>query len=201
MVWENKGTQLFFKGAVRARPSLCLSSAGGPAAGACIQGPAALLYCFVILRHERRQVVHGVTVHPTAAWVSQEIREAFPFDTAPRYVLRDRDGIYGEEFRCTMASMGIEEVVTAPRSPWQNPFVERLIDTIRRECLDHIFVLNEAHLKRILTSFFAYYHTARTHSSLERNAPVPRAVEPPEGGKVVAVPMAGGLHHRYRRVA
>jgi transposase InsO family protein len=97
--------------------------------------------------------------------------------------------------------MGIEEVITASRSPWQNPFVERLIGTIRRECLNHFIVLNEAHLKRILKSFFHYYHTARTHRSLDCNAPVPRAVEPPERGKVVAMPMVGGLHHRYRRVA
>jgi len=161
-----------------------------------------LLYCFVVLRHDRRQIVHiNVTSHPTAAWVGQQLREAFPFDSVPRYLIRDRDGIYGEEFRRTVESMGIEEVVIAPRSPWQNPFVERLIGTFRRELLNHVIVLNEAHLKRLIASFLTYYHQDRPHMALEHNSPVPREVDPPERGRVVAEPMVGGLHHRYRRAA
>jgi transposase InsO family protein len=161
-----------------------------------------LLYVFVILRHDRRQVVHcNVTTQPTAAWVAQQLREAFPFDTAPRYLIRDRDGCYGEEVKQCLKALGIEEVVTAPRSPWQNPFAERLIGTLRRDCLDHVIVLGEVHLRRILQAFLVYYHEARCHQSLEGNAPQARAVEPPERGKVVAEPMVGGLHHRYRRVA
>jgi transposase InsO family protein len=161
-----------------------------------------LLYVFVVLCHDRRRVVHcNVTAAPTAAWVSQQLREAFPFDTAPRYLIRDRDGTYGEEVRRCLRSLGIEEVLIAPRSPCHNPFVERLIGTLRRECLDHLIVLNERHLLRILKSFFAYYHEARPHMALDHNAPQPRAVEPPELGPVVAVPMVGGLHHRYRRGA
>jgi transposase InsO family protein len=161
-----------------------------------------LLYVFVILRHDRRQVVHiNVTTQPTAAWVAQQLREAFPFDTAPRYLIRDRDGSYGEEVRRCLKVLGIEEVLTAPRSPWQNPFVERLIGTLRRDCLDHVIVLSQAHLRRLLQSYLVYYHEARCHQSLEGNAPQAREVEPPERGKVVAEPMVGGLHHRYRRVA
>ena len=161
-----------------------------------------LLYAFVVLRHDRRRVVHfNVTEHPTAVWVAQQLREAFPFDEAPRYLIRDRDGIYGVEVRRCLKSMGIEEVVIAPRSPWQNPFVERLIGTLRRELLDHVIVLNERHLRRLLRSYLEYYHQARCHRALDQNAPVPRAVEPPTTGAVESVPMVGGLHHRYRRVA
>ncbi len=161
-----------------------------------------LLYCFVVLRHDRRRVVHfNVSAHPTARWTGQQIVEAFPYDEAPRFLLRDRDGIYGVDFRERIMHMGVEEVVTAPRSPWQNPYVERLIGSIRRECIDHIIVLNETHLRRILRSYLAYYHESRTHLSLERNAPVPRRVEHPSEGKVIAIPQVGGLHHRYKRAA
>jgi transposase InsO family protein len=161
-----------------------------------------LLFGFVVLCHKRRRVVHfNVTAHPTAAWVAQQLREAFPFDEAPRYLIRDRDSTYGPEVRQCLRNLGIEEVVIAPSSPWQNPYVERLIGSIRRECLDHVIVLNERHLLRILRSYFAYYHEARCHQSLDANAPNPRAVEPPEWGEVVAEPMVGGLHHRYRRCA
>jgi transposase InsO family protein len=159
-----------------------------------------VLYVFLVLRHDRRRVVHfGVTSHPTPAWVAQQLREAFRFNEAPRYLIRDRDGVYGECFTKCMQSLGIEEVVIAPRSPWQNPFVERLIGTIRRECLDHLIVLNETHLRSILGEFFEYYHTGRSHRALDANSPVPRQVEPPERGEVVGVPQVGGLHHRYRR--
>jgi transposase InsO family protein len=161
-----------------------------------------LLYCFIVLRHNRRRVVHfNVTAHPTARWTGQQIVEAFPYDDAPRFMLRDRDGIYGVDFRERVKHMRIEEVIIAFRSSWQSPYVERLIGSIRRECLNHLIVFNEAHLRRILTRYFTYYHESRTHLSLERNAPVPRRVEPPERGDVIAIPMVGGLHHRYTRAA
>jgi transposase InsO family protein len=161
-----------------------------------------LLYVFVILSHARRRVAHfHVTTTTTAAWVSKQLREAFPFETAPRYLIRDRDAIYGAEVRRCLASLHVEEVVTAPRSPWQNPYCERLIGSLRRECLDHVIVLNEQHLRRILSSYLDYYHHSRPHMGLGHNAPVQRAVEPPERGRIVAEPMVGGLHHRYRRCA
>ena len=161
-----------------------------------------LLYCFLVLRHDRRRVVHfNVTAHPTARWTAQQIVEAFPFDTAPRFMIRDRDAIYGVDFRERVEHLGIEEVVIAYRSPWQSPYVERVIGSIRRECLDQVIVLSEAHLRRILTSYFAYYHNSRTHLTLERNAPVPRRVEHPFEGEVIAIPQVGGLHHRYKRAA
>ena len=127
--------------------------------------------------------------------------EAFPYDEAPRYMVRDRDRIYGEYFQTRVKHMGIEEVVIAPRSPWQTPYVERFIGSIRRECLDHVIILNEDHLRRISDSYLAYYHEVRTHLSLDRNAPQPREVEPPSHGKIVAIPHVGGLHHRYTRAA
>ena len=161
-----------------------------------------LLFCFIVLRHHRRMVIHfNVTAHPTAEWTAQQIVEAFPFDEVPRFLLRDRDSIYGEFFRQRVKHMGIEEVVTAPRSPWQSPYVERIIGSIRRECLEHVIVLNERHLRRILFSYFAYYHESRAHLSLDRNSPILREIEPPERGKVIAIPQVGGLHHLYRRAA
>jgi putative transposase len=119
----------------------------------------------------------------------------------PRYLIRDRDGAYGHCMRECLKRMGVEEVVTAPRSPWQNPYVERLIGSIRRECLDYVIVFNEAHLRRVLARYFDYYHNSRTHSALDDNAPCPRAVEPPGRRRVVGIPQVGGLHHRYTRVA
>ncbi len=161
-----------------------------------------LLYVFLILSHARRRVVHfHVTTTPTAAWVSQQLRQAFPFETAPRYLIRDRDGIYGDEVRRCLRSPRIEEVVAAPRSPWQNPYCERLIGTLRRELLDQVIVLNERQLRRPLSSYLDYYHRSRPHMRLGRNAPEPCAVEDLERGRVVAEPMVGGLHHRYRRCA
>jgi hypothetical protein len=161
-----------------------------------------VLYVFVVLLHHRRRVVHfNVTDSPTAAWTAQQLIEAFPDDSAPRYLLRDRDSIYGGEFRRRVQGMLIAEVLTAPRSPWQNPFVERVIGTIRRELLDHVIVLNEGHLCRRLQSYLRYYHGSRTHLALEKDAPEPRAVEAPEHGRVVALPQVGGLHHRYIRRA
>ena len=160
------------------------------------------LYVFVVLHHARRRIVHvNVTDHPHAAWVAQQLREAFPFDEAPRYLVRDNDAIYGAEVVRCLESLGIEEVRIAPRSPWQNAFCERVIGTIRRDCLDHVIVLNKRHLKRILASYLEYYHTSRCHQSLDDNSPEPRDVEPSDGGEVVSIPMVGGLHHRYCRAA
>jgi putative transposase len=161
-----------------------------------------VLYVFLVLAHDRRKVVHfNVTANPTAEWTARQITEAFPESTAPRYMIRDRDGIYGDIFRGRVKSMGIEEVLIAPHSPWQNPYVERMIGSIRRELLDHIIVLDERHLRRLLREYLGYYHGARTHLSLGRDAPVPRPVQPPEMGNVVSFPVLGGLHHRYERHA
>jgi len=161
-----------------------------------------VLYVFIVLRHDRRRVVHfNVTDHPYAEWAAQQIIDAFPYEEAPRFLLRDRDGIYGDYFKKRVEGMGIEEVLIAPRAPWQNPFCERLVGSIRRECLDHTIVLNEDHLRRILKSYFQYYHDARAHLSLERNSPIPRGVEPAARGKVISLPQVGGLHHRYARAA
>ena len=161
-----------------------------------------VLFVFLVLAHHRRRVVHfNVTEHPTAHWTAQQLVEAFPNDTAPSYLLRDRDAVYGDAFRQRVKGMGIGEVLTAPSSPWQNPFVERLIGSVRRECLDHVLVLSEPHLRRILTAYFAYHHRARTHLSLDKDAPDVRPVERPEAGRVVALPEVGGLHHRYVRQA
>jgi transposase InsO family protein len=159
-----------------------------------------VLYVFLALRHDRRRVVHfNVTTSPMARWAAQQIVEAIPFEEVPRFLLRDRDGIYGPYFRDRVKHMGIEEVLIAFRSPCQSPYVERLIGSIRRECLDHLIVLNEDHLRRILAAHFEYYHEARPHLSLERNSPVPRSVQSPENGKVVAKAYLGGLHHCYTR--
>ena len=159
-----------------------------------------VFYVFLVLRHERRRVVHfNVTSHPTAHWAAQQIVEAFPFEEVPRFLLRDRDGIYGPYFRDRVEHMGIEEVPIAPRHPWQNPYAERVIGSIRRECLDHVIVLNEDHLRRTLAEYFEYYHQARAHLSLDRNSPVPRPVA--MEGRVVATAYLGGLHHCYTRAA
>jgi putative transposase len=160
-----------------------------------------LLYGFIVLRHDRRRVVHfNVTAHPTSDWVAWQLKQAFPFNEAPRYLLRDGDGIYGAEVRRALESMGIEEIVTAPGCPWQNPYAERLIGTLRRDLLDHVIVLSHRHLLRLLRDYFQYYHADRCHQSLKGNAPEPRTVEPRERGRVVAERRVGGLHHRYRRV-
>jgi len=159
-----------------------------------------ILFVLVILSHSRRRVVHfNVTAHPTANWTAQQIIEAFPWDTAPKYLLRDRDGIYGTIFRQRLENMGIKEVITAPQSPWQNPFVEKLIGSIRRDCLDHVIVLNESHLSRILSSYFDYYHYDRTHYGLAKDTPDERPAQPRPsmGAKVIELPLVGGLHHRY----
>jgi putative transposase len=143
----------------------------------------------------------NVTEHPTALWTAEQITQAFPDGTEPRYLLRDRDGIYGEAFRERMKAMGIEEIVTAPRSPWQNPFVERLLGMVRRDCLNHVIVLGEARLRRTLTRYFRYYHKYRTYLSLEKDAPEPRAVQDACLGRVIEVSEVGGLHHHCERRA
>src|SRR5207253_1677003 len=161
-----------------------------------------VLFVLIVLAHHRRRVVHfNVTEHPTARWTAQQIVDAFPDDSAPPYLLRDRDQVYGQQFRHRVKGMGIEEVLTAPHSPWQNSFAERLIGSIRRECLSHVFVLGERHLRRILARYFDYYHRARTHLSLDKDAPDVRSVELPEAGRIVEIPEVGGLHHRYVRRA
>jgi len=161
-----------------------------------------VLYVFLVLAHDRRRILHfGVTAHPTAEWTAQQLREAFPWDTAPRYLLRDRDRIFGADFSKQVQDMAIQEVLSAPRSPWQRAYVERVIGTIRRECLDHVIILNEASLYRQLKSFVTYYHDSRTHLSLGKDSPESRAVQPPELGRIVAIPEVGGLHHRYERRA
>jgi transposase InsO family protein len=160
------------------------------------------LYCFIILLHDRRKIVHfNFTAHPTAEWTARQLIEAFPEDTAPRFLLRDRDQIYGEEFRLRVKGMQIEEVITAPRSPFQNPYAERVIGSIRRECLNHLIIIGEDHLRRTLRDYFDYYHNSRPHEGLERNSPTPREIEEPAKGKVIAIPQVGGLHHRYGRAA
>jgi putative transposase len=161
-----------------------------------------VLFVFLLLAHDRRRVLHfNVTANPTATWTAQQIVEAFPWQDPPKYLLRDRDKIYGPIFRKRVAGMGFEEVVTAARSPWQNPLVERMIGTIRRECLDHVIVVNENHLIRTLHSYFRYYHGWRTHRSLEMDCPQPRTVQPIDRGNVVELPEVGGIHHHYERVA
>jgi putative transposase len=161
-----------------------------------------ILYVFLVLAHERRRIVHfAVTAHPTAEWTGQQLREAFPWDTTARFLLRDRDRIFGREFVEQVKAMGIEEVLSAPRSPWQRAYVERLIGTIRRECLDHVIVFNECSLRQYLRSFTDYYHHSRTHLSLDKDTPEARPIQPRSAGRIIAVPEVGGLHHRYERRA
>jgi transposase InsO family protein len=157
---------------------------------------------FLVLAHERRRIVHfAVTAHPTAEWTVQQMREAFPWDNAPRYLLRDRDRIFGQDFVDQVKAMGIKQVVSAPRSPWQRGYVERLIGSIRRECLDHIIIFGERSLRRALASYASYYHSWRTHLSLGKDAPQFRRTQPSAEGQVVEIRELGGLHHHYERRA
>jgi transposase InsO family protein len=161
-----------------------------------------ILYVFLVLAHDRRRIVHfAVTAHPTAEWTAQQMREAFPWDAAPRYLLRDRDRIFGQDFVQQVKGMGIKQVLSAPSSPWQRAYVERVIGTIRRECLDHLIVYNERSLYRHLKMFTEYYHQNRTHLALDKDTPNTRPIHPPESGRIVSVPVLGGLHHRYERRA
>jgi len=161
-----------------------------------------VLYVFLIILNDRREVIHfNVTDSPSAFWTGQQIVQAFPWETAPRYLLRDRDRKYGEAFVRRVESMDIREVLISVQSPWQNPYVERIIGSIRRECLDHVVIFNEKHLQRVLTLYFQYYHESRTHLGLEKDCPKPRPVEPIDSGPIHSEPMVGGLHHRYFRQA
>jgi transposase InsO family protein len=161
-----------------------------------------ILFVFLLLAHDRRRVLHfNVTANPTAEWTAQQVIEAFPWELQVKYLLRDRDKIYGDRFRKRAQNMGFDEILIAPRSPWQNPYVERLIGSIRREVLDHVIVLNERHLRRVLTSFFGYYHRSRTHLSLEIDCPEYRTVHEVDRGRVIEIPKVGGLHHHYERCA
>jgi putative transposase len=161
-----------------------------------------VLFVLVILSHQRRRIVHvNITAHPTAIWSAQQVVDAFPEDTAPRRLHGDRDRIYGDAFQRRLAGMGIAEVVSAPARPWQNPFVERLIGSIRRECLNHVIIINETHLRRVLTTYLQYYHRTRTHLGLQKDAPDHRPVSGRPTGPIVAIPEVGGLHHRYERRA
>ena len=158
-----------------------------------------LLYVLVIVRLDRRNLIWvNVTTNPTAEWVACQITEAFPWNEAPRYLIRDRDQIYGATVTRRLRAMGIRDKPIAPASPWQNGFAERLIGSIRRECLDHIIALDEAHLRRILRGYAQYYNTIRTHHSLNKDAPFTRPVQ--QIGRVIAHPILGGLHHQYVRI-
>ncbi|MBC8466080.1 transposase [bacterium] len=162
-----------------------------------------LIFVFVVLEHNRRKILHfNVTKSPSAFWTGQQIVETFPYDTAPKYLIRDNDSIYGKEFRGRVDSLDIKQVPIAYRSPWQNGYCERVIGSIRLECCDHVIVFNEAHLRRVLREYFNnYYNTARTHLSLDKDCPEPRMIEMPDKGEVTKSPVLGGLHHRYFRNA
>jgi transposase InsO family protein len=157
-----------------------------------------ILFVFIVLSHDRRRILHfNVTEHPTAAWTAQQLVEAFPFDSAPRFLLRDGDGIYGAKVKRRIRSFRIQDVVTAPASPWQNPYVERVIGSIRRELLDHVVVVNRRHLKRLLANFFGYCHEWRVHRSLDMDAPDRRAEFSTKPTNAVEFPVVYGLHHYY----
>jgi transposase InsO family protein len=159
-----------------------------------------LLFVLVILAHDRRRIVRmAVTKHPTAAWTAQQLRNAFS-EHETRYPLHDRDSIFAD-VATTIVGMNIQAVRTAPRSPWQNAYVERVIGSIRRECLDHVIVLNAAGLHRVLRAYTAYYLGSRTHLALGKDTPSSRPVTPPSAGRIIAIPEVGGLHHRYDRIA
>ena len=159
-----------------------------------------VLFVFLVLEHRRREVLHfNVTDHPTSEWVSQQLVEAFANREVPRYLIRDRDGVYGNEVRRRLHSLQIEEVLTAPQSPWQNVYAERLIGSIRRECLNHFIILNGRHLKRTLAGYFKYYHRSRPHLALEKECPITREVM--KHGAIIEISELGGLHHRYERIA
>src|SRR4051794_596413 len=161
-----------------------------------------VLYVFLVLAHDRRRIVHfAVTAHPTAEWTVQQLREAFPWDSAPQYLLRDRDRIFGQDFIDQVKAMGIKQVLSAPRSPWQRAYVERLIGSLRRECLDHVIVFGERSLRRALASYVSYYHSWRTHLSLGKDAPQFRRTQACAEGKLVEFREVRGLHHHYERQA
>ena len=158
-----------------------------------------LLYGLLILHHDRRQILWlGVTAHPTAEWISHQLTEAYGWKVAPRYIIRDRDAVYGDVFIRRLRAMGIRDRPTAPRSPWQNGYCERAIGSIRRDCLDHVVVVGERHLRHLLRSYATYYNQARTHLSVNKDAPSPRTIH--AVGRIVQTPFLGGLHHQYVRI-
>jgi transposase InsO family protein len=160
-----------------------------------------LLFVLIILAHDRRRLVHvAVTAHPTAAWTAQQLRNAYSEHDAPRYLLHDRDSIFAD-VATTIAGMNMQTLRTAPRSPWQNAYAERVIGSIRRECLDHVIVVNAAGLHRLLTGYITYYMQSRTHLALAKDTPISRPVMPSSVGRIVVTPHVGGLHHRYDRAA
>ena len=162
-----------------------------------------MLYVFLVMAHDRRRILHfAVTQHPTADWTAHQLCEAFPWDTTSRFLLRDRDRIFGDEFVQQLKAMSVKQVLSTPNAPRQRAYIERLIGTNRRECLDHVIVFNENGLRRNLVAFSDYYHRTRTHLSLEKDTPDKRPIQAVSAGKIVAIPEVGGLHHRYeRRVA
>jgi putative transposase len=161
-----------------------------------------VLFVLVMLTHSRRRLVHfNVTEHPSAEWTVRQLLEASAVEDPPRYLIRDRDQVYGERFSHQARTLEIRETVIAPRSPWQNAYAERVIGSIRRECLDHVVVIGERHLREILSKYVDYYNRTRTHLSLTKDAPEPRVVQRPSQGRVVGVPRVGGLHHEYLRRA
>jgi putative transposase len=161
-----------------------------------------LLFGFLVLRHHRRELVHvNVTDHPTDAWAAHQLVDSFPEETAPRYLLRDRDAIYGDAFVQRVKGLGMTEILIAPRAPWQNPFAERLIGSIRRECLDHVIVINERHLRRLLRRYLAYYTSPARISPSTTTAPLDARSRLQLPGPIVAIPKVGGLHHSYQRAA
>ena len=157
------------------------------------------LFAFLVLGHGRRQLLWcEVTRHPTAEWLARQITEAFPWESVPTYLVRDSDRAYGHVFSRRVMAMGIRDRPISPRSPWQNGHMERLIGTVRRECLDCMLIFGEAHLRQILTLYTAYYNQSRTHLSLHKNVPLGRAVQ--RYGNIVTTPIPSGLHHRYARI-
>jgi transposase InsO family protein len=161
-----------------------------------------VLFVLVILSHDRRRILHfNVTEHPTAVWTARQLLESCGTDDAPRFLIRDRDAIYGDKFRRQVAALKIQEIPTAPRPPWQNAYAERVIGSIRREYVNHIIVLSERHHRRILRSYVDYYNETRTHLSLDKDAPDGRRVQPPDKGRVLELKRVGGLHHEYVRRA
>ena len=158
-----------------------------------------LLHGFLILHHGRREILWiGTTSHPSADWIARQLTEAFGWEEAPRYIIRDRDRAYGDIVVRRLRAMGIRDRPTAPRSPWQNGYCERLIGSIRRDCLDHVVVFGERHLRHLLRSYANYYNQTRTHLSLNKDSPVTRPVE--TVGRILPVPILGGLHHQYVRI-
>jgi transposase InsO family protein len=157
------------------------------------------LFAFLVLGHGRRQLLgFEVTRHPTAEWLARQITEAFPWASVPAYLVRDNDHAYGQVFRSRVRAMGIRDRPISPRSPWQNPYVERLIGTERRECLDRMLIFGEPHLRQTLSSYAAYYNGVRTHLALGKDAPLCRTVQ--RSGAIVAIPILSGLHHHYVRI-